>query len=213
VRMGIIPARGGSKGIPGKNIKELCGKPLIAWTIEAAKKSKLLDRTLVSTDCEDISRVAGQFGAEVLQRPEELATDESTTISVLEHIARQFPEVITFVVLQPTSPLRDEDLIDECIRDYEKGDFTNLATGFWCKYQEFGTHNNSRRQDCSGFFYDDGNVYVLDKALVEKGLWFGNKISRKVIRHYQNYEIDEEVDLVVLEALMKKYGSDSPPKK
>ena len=212
MRMGIIPARGGSKGIPRKNIISLKGKPLIAWTIEAAQRSELLDRTLVSTDCEDISRVARQFGAEVLQRPEELATDESTTISVVEHIAEQFPDIDTFVVLQPTSPLRDEGLIDECIRDYEKGGFTNLATGFWCKYQEFGTHNNTRRQDCSGFFYDDGNVYILDRSLIKKGLWFGNKICRKVISRYQNYDIDYEVDLIVMEALMKKYGSNSPPK-
>ena len=88
----------------------------------------------------------------------------------------------------------------------------NLATGYWCKYQEFGTHNNSRRQDCSGFFYDDGNVYVLDRSLIKKGLWFGNKIYRKVIRRYQNYEIDDEVDLFVLEALMKKYKGDRSPK-
>ena len=67
--MGIIPARGGSKGIPGKNIISLNGKPLIAWTIEAAQRSKLLDRTVVSTDCNEISIVARQFGAEVLTRP------------------------------------------------------------------------------------------------------------------------------------------------
>jgi CMP-N-acetylneuraminic acid synthetase len=210
MRLGVIPARGGSKGIPGKNIKSLNGKPLIAWTIEAAQKSDLLDRTLVSTDCKDISRVARQFGAEVHQRPKELATDESTTISLLRHIAPQLPEVDTFVVLQPTSPLRDGDLIDECIRDYEKGDYTNLATGFWCKYREFGTHNNARRQDCSGFFYDDGSVYVLDRDLIVKGIWFGDKICRKAIKRYQNFEIDDEVDMVVLEALMKKYNRRSP---
>jgi CMP-N-acetylneuraminic acid synthetase len=207
MRLGIIPARGSSKGIPGKNIIDLNGKPLISWSIEAAQKSKLLDRTVVSTDCNDISIVASQFGAEVLQRPKELATDESTTISVLGHIAGQFPEVNTFIVLQPTSPLRDEGLIDECIEEYERGDFTNLATGFWCKYQEFGTHNNTRRQDVSGFFYDDGNIYVLDRSLIEKGLWFGNKVCKKVIKRYQNYEIDDDVDLVVLEALMKKHKS------
>ena len=205
MRLGVIPARGSSKGIPRKNIINLNGKPLISWSIEAAQKSKLLDRTVVSTECNDISRVASQFGAEVLQRPKELATDESTTISVLGHIAGQFPEVNTFIVLQPTSPLRDEGLIDDCIEEYERGDFTNLATGFWCKHQEFGTHNNTRRQDVSGFFYDDGNIYVLDRSLIEKGLWVGNKVCKKVIKRHQNYEIDDDVDLVVLEALMRNF--------
>lgn len=205
MRLAVIPARGGSKGLPGKNIRLLLGKPLIAWSIEAAQHTKAIDRILVSTDSDEIADVAREFGADVLPRPHALATDEATTIAVLTHVAAEVPEVTTFVVLQPTSPLRDEGMIDTCIETYEQGDYSNLATGYWCKFQEFGSHNNMRRQDYKGFFYDDGNVYILSRMLVEKGLWFGNKICRQVIARHQNFEIDDEVDFIILEALMQRY--------
>jgi len=83
--LGVIPARGGSKGIPRKNIRMIAGKPLIAWTIEAALKAKLLDRLVVSTEDREIARIAGDRGAEVIGRPAELASDEATTLSVLQH--------------------------------------------------------------------------------------------------------------------------------
>lgn len=205
MRLAVIPARGSSKGLPGKNIKMLLGKPLLAWSIESALAAKTVDRVVVSTDSDDIAAVARRFGAEVLPRPAELATDEATTISVLSHVADKLPEASIFVVLQPTSPLRTRGLIDECVAAYEEGGFTNLATGYWCKAREFGSHNNMRRQDYEGFFYDDGNVYILSRALVVDGLWSGEKVCRKVIARCQNYEIDDEVDFVILEALVRHY--------
>ncbi len=82
----IIPARGGSKGLPGKNIKELCGKPLIAWSIEAGLKSKYLDEVMVTTDSKDIADISKQYGASVpFLRPDELAGDTSTTFEVVKH--------------------------------------------------------------------------------------------------------------------------------
>ena len=205
MRLAVIPARGGSKGLPGKNIRPLLGKPLIAWSIEAAQSALSIDRMLVSTDSEEIAEVARQFGADVLSRPAALASDEATTISENEHVIPQKPEADTFVVLQPTSPLRDKGLVDFCVEAYEKGGYSNLATGYWCKYQEFGSHNNMRRQDYPGFFYDDGSVYVLSRELVSRGSWFGDNIGRQVIARHQNYEIDDEVDFIVLEALMRRY--------
>jgi CMP-N-acetylneuraminic acid synthetase len=206
MRLAVIPARGGSKGLPGKNIRPLNGKPLIAWSIEAAQNSSLVDRVLVSTDDEKIAKIAKSFGAEVLPRPALLATDEATTISVLTHVAQEIPTAGTFIVLQPTSPLRSKALIDSCLREYERGGYSNLATGYWCKMQEFGSHNNMRRQDTKGFFYDDGSVYILSRSLVEKGLWHGTNICRQVIARHESYEIDDEVDFVILEALMARYG-------
>ena len=205
MRLAVIPARGGSKGLPGKNIKSLLGKPLLAWSIESALSSSLIDRVMVSTDSEEIADVASDFGAEVLMRPKELASDTATTISVLTHIAAEVPEADTFILLQPTSPLREDGLIDSCIEVYEKGGYSNLATGYWCKAQEFGSHNNMRRQDYKGFFYDDGNVYILSKDIVMKGQWYGNNICKHVIKSHQNYEIDTETDFIVLEALMRHY--------
>ena len=205
MRLAVIPARGGSKGIRGKNIISISGKPLIAWSIESALNSSLIDEFVVSTDSREIAEVSQKYGAKVLMRPDFLATDESTTIDVLTHISEQIPEANTFIVLQPTSPLREGNLIDDCINDYESGGYTNLATGYTCKIKEFATHNNTRRQDSEGFFYDDGSVYILDRDLVKNGLWYGDKIFKKIISRHQNYEIDDEVDFVVLECLIKKY--------
>ena len=108
--LGIIPARGGSKGVPGKNIRPLAGKPLIAWTIEAAQQSGSLDLLVVSTDDPAIAAVARDLGVEVRMRPAALAEDNTPTRPVLEHVARELEaEGAAFdaiVTLQPTSPLR-----------------------------------------------------------------------------------------------------------
>ncbi|XDD52824.1 acylneuraminate cytidylyltransferase family protein [Leptospira sp. WS4.C2] len=205
MNLAIIPARGGSKGLPGKNIRLLNGKPLIVWSIEAARKSKLIDRFLVSTDSEEIANIAKSNGCEVIMRSAELASDEATTIAVIEDIAKKIPEALNFIVLQPTSPLRSKDLIDNCLKEYLSNNYSNLATGFWCKYKEFGSHNNLRRQDYKGFFYDDGNVYVLSRSIVEQGKWFGDRICRFENSKIQNFEIDDEIDFKILEMLMKEY--------
>ena len=201
----VIPARGGSKGLPGKNIKLLNNKPLIAWSIETALQSKKIDRVIVSTDSDDIKNVALKYGAEVIDRPAHLSTDEATTISVLEQIIEEIPLADSIVVLQPTSPLRDDSLIDNCIKQYESENYTNLATGYWCKFKEFGSHNNLRRQDYKGFFYDDGNVYILSSEIIKKGLWCGDNPTRFIIDKHMNFEIDDEVDFIIVEALINKY--------
>lgn len=114
--LGLIPARGGSRGIPRKNIKPLHGKPLLAWTIEAALRSTFLDAVVVSTDDEEIGRVAADWGAEVpFLRPRELAQDETPGIDPVLHALEQLPDFDTVVLLQPTSPLRTTDDIDQCI--------------------------------------------------------------------------------------------------
>lgn len=206
MNLAVIPARGGSKGVPKKNLRMLLGKPLVAWTIETAQRAESIDKLLVSTDSEEIADVAREYHCDVLMRRPELATDNATTISVIQDISYQFKEASTFIILQPTSPLRKSNLIDECVQVYLQGDYSNLATGFWCKYIEFGTHNNMRRQDYKGFFYDDGNVYILSRKIVSEGLWFGDKIRYYEISKEQNFEIDDEIDFDILEVLMKKYS-------
>ena len=206
--LAVIPARGGSKGLPGKNIKMLMDKPLIAWSIEAAQQSRCIDRFIVSTDSGEIAAISKKYGADVLIRPDNLAADDTTTIEVLRHISGQISGVTDYVLLQPTSPLRNKGLIDSCIEKYKSDKYTNLATGYYCKYKEFGTHNNMRRQDYQGFFYDDGSVYILSAQLVEKGLWYGSNICRYENEKYQSFEIDDEVDFVIMDALMNKYKQD-----
>jgi N-acylneuraminate cytidylyltransferase len=198
--LGITPARGGSKGIPGKNIKMIAGKPLIAWTIEAAKGSKLIDKYVVSTEDREIARVATACGAEVLDRPPELATDMATTPDVLRHAVKQIPCDIV-VLLQATSPVRKPGLIDECIKDFIDKRYDSLATGFICKCTEYGK-NEMRRQDIKGFFYNDGNVYIIKADLIAIGDRYGRKIGRKLTSRPENIDIDDEFDFWLAEQIL-----------
>jgi CMP-N-acetylneuraminic acid synthetase len=110
----IIPARGGSKGIPGKNIVDFHGRPLIAWTILAARQSGVCDRIIVSTDCPDIARVARAYDAEAPDRPAEISGDEAPTDLVVRHVLDRV-DCETAILLQPTSPLRGAEDIRQCL--------------------------------------------------------------------------------------------------
>ena len=200
--IGLIPARGGSKGVPNKNIKTICGKPLIVWTIEKAKRSRLLDKVIVSTDSDAIAEIAQKAGAEILKRPDYLATDTASTQDVMVHALQSFP-ADTLVLLQPTSPCRSEGLIDECILEFQERDYDSLATGWICDYKEYGK-NMLPRQQINGFFYDDGNVYVIKAENILKGDRYGIRIGHKIISRYENAEIDDEYDFWLLEQILKK---------
>lgn len=200
--MGLIPARGGSKGVPKKNIRILYGKPLIAWTIEKAMQSEWLDEIVVSTDSEEIAEVARQYGAEVIIRPEVLATDTASTQDVMVHALQERPADI-LVLLQPTSPCRSEGLIDACIREFIENQYDSLATGFVCDYKEYGK-NVLPRQQIKGFFYDDGNVYVIKAENILKGDRYGKKIGYKYTSRFENAEIDDMFDFWLLEKILEK---------
>ena len=206
---GVIPARGGSKGIPQKNVRQVCGKPLIAWTIEAAQQSVLLDRWVVSTEDPEIARISRRYGAEILNRPPQLATDTTPTLHVLKHALDHVSADIV-VLLQPTSPIRSSGLIDRCIRQFQDTQADSLATGFMCKYQEYALGNNLRRQDRAGFFYDDGNVYVLRAAMVSAGEQFGEKIDRVLLDREQNIEVDDFFELWLAEKVLERRSAGNP---
>lgn len=201
--LGLIPARGGSKGVPRKNIRMIHSKPLIVWSIEKGLKSKLIDKLVVSTDSEEIAQVAREAGAEVLMRPEYLATDTASTQDVMVHALQYYPADI-LVLLQPTSPYRSEGLIDDCIKEFQQNGFDSLATGFMCDYKEYGK-NTLPRQQIKGFFYDDGNVYVINADNILKGDRYGTKIGYKFTSRYENAEIDDEYDFWLLEQILKKF--------
>ena len=118
--LGIIPARGGSKGLPGKNIKTIYGKPLIEWTIDVANKSELLDYFFVSTDDKDIKNVALECGVEIIDRPKELAEDDTSTFDVIKHCinTNNFKDYDVILLFEPTSPLRSSDDIDNAIKSF-----------------------------------------------------------------------------------------------
>lgn len=199
----IIPARGGSKGVPKKNIIDLGGFPLIAYSIITAKLSKHIDRVIVSTDSEEIATIAKKYGAEVpFLRPAELATDKSTDIEFINHALKWFkdneqktPDYI--VHLRPTTPLRDPELVDKAIKSIaENPTATSLRSGYEIRespYKLFGIENgfftglfpsdprpeyyNLPRQAFPPVYQPDGYVDVLVSDYVMKtGRLHGDKI-------------------------------------
>jgi len=216
----IIPARGGSKGIPGKNLLPLVGKPLIVHTIEAAKKAKTIDQVYVSTDDAAIGRVATEFGAKIIQRPGELASDTATSESALIH-ALQWIETNEgflpehFAFLQSTSPLTlpaDIDGTMQLLID-NKADSAFAACLFhhflWEKTEEGSrgiNHHHSqrlRRQDKKPQFLEAGSVYAMQTQgfLQAKHRFFG-RIAMHEIPAARVFEIDEPQDLIIAESLM-----------
>jgi CMP-N-acetylneuraminic acid synthetase len=202
VILGITPARGGSKGVPRKNVRPVHGRPLIAWTIDAARVSRLIDRYVVSTEDPEIAAVARSLGTEVVDRPPELATDEALTVEVLRHVLTKI-DADTVVLLQATSPIRDAGLIDRCIRRFLETGADSLATGFMCKFVPYGK-NTLRRQDLEGFFCDDGNVSVIRADIIRAGDRYGTRLERVLLDREQNVEIDDEFDVWIAEQVLKR---------
>lgn len=225
--LGVITARGGSKGIPQKNIKPLAGKPLIAWTIEAAKKSALITHLIVSTDDFDIASIAETYGIDVpFMRPKELAQDETPHLPVMQHAVREMEtrEKIIFdyvVILQPTSPFRRPEYIDETLKVLvnEKTDSAvtlyELPNSFHpvrVKKIEGGRvvpycmeePENARRQDYPVAYKRSSDVYAMTRVcLMEKGQLYGQTIAGYVVPKERVIDIDTPTDWVVAEEMAK----------
>jgi len=199
----IIPARGGSKGIPRKNIKEFCGKPLIAWSIEEALKAKYINEVYLSTEDDEIAGIGEKYGAKISKRPMELATDSATTKALLIDFVNRY-DCDRLVVLQPTSPIRINGLIDKAIKRFEETGVDTLATGFISCQYEWTSVDNIPRQKLKGWFYD---IYIHKPYYLKQGKYWGDKRECMIIDEYYNYEIDTQCDWVILEALMKKYAN------
>jgi len=202
--LGIIPARGGSKGIPRKNIKKLRNKPLIQWSIEAARESKLLDRFIVSTDDREIASISSDLGAEVLDRPSELSTDSATTVSVLKSVLDHIDASI-IVLLQPTSPIRIDNLIDKAIQRFLSEKLADsLATGYTSHHFKWGAFENLPRQSLKGFFHDDGNIYIFRSKIIKQGRWIGDNPIKMEIPSIYNIEIDDLSEFWAIEGILNR---------
>ena len=212
--LGLIPARAGSKGIANKNMKTLDGKPLIQYTLEAALTSDLLNVITVSTDSPEIVKFVSQFpGIQApFVRPIRIAGDTSPTISAVFHALQFYAERnIHFdyvVLLQPTSPFRNEKLIDECIREIVATDADSLVTVRQVphRYNPDWTFSRNeqgiltrpgnisemiqRRQDLPAAFYRDGKVYVSKASLIYSGTLLGGKIGSIVTALEPDVNID-----------------------
>lgn len=223
----IIPARGGSKGLPRKNIKPLLGKPLIAWTIEQAKKSEYIDRIIVSTEDKEIGEIAKEYGAEVpFLRPKALARDDSPTIDAIIHAINWFEargEYFDIVVLlEPTSSLRKENDLDNAIelfiKNIDKVDSlvsvgeVHLENPYIMKKIEKGyvkplieiDENIYQRQQMPKVYFPYGVIYLSKvEALKKHKTFYQGRTIPYFIERWQNYEIDDIYDFICVEAILK----------
>lgn len=225
----IIPARGGSKGIPGKNIKSLCGKPLIAYSIETAQQSRLVDAVAISTDSEEIAGVARSYGGDVpFLRPAEFAQDNSPDSEFLIHAVEWLeqnrnwtPEII--VLLQPTSPSRTAEDIDVVLQQMIDTDADSAKTvihggafnpyKMWIdrggKFMEplFPENLHTPRQQLPEYYVQIGLVYATKTSFIKSGEIWGPKVACVPVSADKLTDLDEPEDWTKAEAIMKSYNS------
>ncbi|MDR0881895.1 MAG: acylneuraminate cytidylyltransferase family protein [Candidatus Adiutrix sp.] len=200
--LGIIPARGGSKGVPRKNIRPMGGHPLIAWTIRAALAARLLDRLVVSTEDQEIAAISRLYGAEVLERPVELAGDAALSREVIAH-ALAATGADRSVLLQATSPVRSPGLVDRVITAFKNGLWDSMATGFeQLLYPPHGVEH--RRQDIKSVFVNDGSVIVSTRETVLAQSLFGRRAGALVTSREENVDIDDEFDFWLAEKVLER---------
>lgn len=214
--VGIIPARGGSKGIPKKNIKLLNGKPLIVYTIEAALDSNL-DRVVVSTDCEEIASISKEYGVEVIMRPANLAEDKTPTLPVLQDVLAKLDEKFDAVMtLQPTSPLRIIEDINKSIEifssDKEADSLVSVVEvphnympeklmSFDGKYLS-GNSESKRRQEVSKMYARNGAAIYITKSEKISEYIFGGRILPYFMSKLNSFDIDDIEDWGIVEKIL-----------
>jgi CMP-N,N'-diacetyllegionaminic acid synthase len=224
--LGVITARGGSKGIPRKNIKDLAGKPLIAYTIEAAKESKFLTRTIISTEDNEIADISKKYGGDVpFMRPAKLAGDTSTSIDAVQHtitaLNERGEEYDYIMILQPTSPLRISEDIDACIKKIidtgadsvmsvmELDDFSIkklkvIEDDIIKPLAEDEGMVSSRRQDMVKVYKRNTAIYLTKTSFIIKGDLFG-KISRPYLMSAErSIDINRMIDFEIAEFFLTK---------
>ena len=216
--VGLIPARSGSKGVPNKNIRLLGGYPLMAWSIAASKMSEFIDRTIVSTNSAEYALVAVNYGAEILMRPTELATDKADDNGYLLHFLENC-DCKWIVLLRPTTPLRDPREIDLALmRVRTHPEYTSLRSMFelsepyqktgyiqGMRYRPFSPEGNFPRQYFIPNYSPNGYVDVLKPGVVRKGLLYGDRIASWITKNVG--EVDSEEDFDYIEWKLAKYGS------
>jgi len=219
----IIPARGGSKGIPNKNIIEFCGKPLIAWSIEQCLSSKYISEVWVSSDSQEILDIAEKYGAKTIKRPDDISGDFATSESAWIHSIKIIEEDnnIDFVFApQVTSPLREAKDIDNAIELFQKENYDSMFSSsivedlfFWkedgeesLKSVNYDYLNRKRRQEMEGQIIENGSFYIFKPEIIKKyNNRFGGKIGHSKMEFWKMFEIDDLDDAKMCSALMQEF--------
>lgn len=219
--LALIPARGGSKGLPGKNIKEMLGKPLIAYTIEQAKQSATISKVCVSTDDKEIAKIAEMYGAEVLWRPAEISGDTASSESALLHALDALkseqdyePDLVCF--LQCTSPLRKPDDIDNAVKKLLSEGSDSLLTVspshrfLWrngpngAEAINYNFKHRPRRQDMESQYVENGSFYLFRPTIIkDERNRLGGKITLYVMDEAASHEIDSHLDFAIVEVFLR----------
>jgi CMP-N-acetylneuraminic acid synthetase len=225
--LAIIPARGGSKGLPRKNLINLCGKPLIAWTIEASLGSKLITKTIVSSDDDEILRISKQYGADVVRRPDILSSDTATSESVVSHVISWLSlngeDFDTLILLQPTSPLRTSSDIDKALISISNTGVTSLISvleidnkllkSFKENKEGFlepitsDKYHCMRRQDLPDIFMSNGSIYIVKiDEFKSHGSFITDNMSYVKMNKIKSIDIDTKEDIDSVESFLKLHN-------
>jgi len=226
--LGLIVARSGSKGIIGKNLIDLNGKPLIQYTIEYAINALGIDCVDLSSDDDAIIELALRMGIKIhYKRPANLATDEANIIDVINfHLdwltqnGEEFPNNI--ILFQPTSPIRKNSLVFDCVQKYEQSNSNSLIAvsesrqhpyemfSFDKNKLEFISNISARRQDYPKYYFVTGSLYITSVEFIKKyNKLFNEDSSIFIVSDYEAIDIDDEFDLEIARNIIKKYGSNS----
>ena len=221
--LGIIPARGGSKRLPRKNVLDLAGKPLIAWTIDAAKGSKYIDKIIVTSDDDEILQISDDLSVDTNKRPDELASDTATTVAVTEHTIDNLNDTYDFIIiLQPTSPLRTFKHIDEAIELLFKKKADAIVSVCETEHSPLWSNTlsdnksmegfiskdylNKRGQDLPKYFRLNGAIYICDvcKFKQYQSLLIDKNIYAYEMSSEDSIDIDTQIDFDLAEIQLSK---------
>tara|TARA_A100001011_G_C14159785_1_gene777732 strand:+ start:33 stop:728 length:696 start_codon:yes stop_codon:yes gene_type:complete len=223
--LAIIPARSGSERLPDKNKLNLCGKPLISWTIEAAKRSKYVNKIAVSSDDSEILKIAKESSVEIISRPDELASNTATSIDVIKHSLEILDGYEYVILLQPTSPLRNYRHIDESIKFLKQKNADAIISVCETNHNPLWSNtldrnlsmsnfieneqSNKRSQDLEKFYRLNGAIYICKtKNLLEENTFFIKKnIFAFLMDKKSSIDIDDKLDFEIATIYMSQLVS------
>jgi len=216
----IIPARGNSKRLPHKNIKQLAGIPLLVHSIKYAKKHHFIDKVYVSTENSEIKKIAGYFGATVIDRPEYLSGDLEPTVTAMKHVLETINETVENVILlQPTNPLRPEKLLHDAYHLYESNAEESLFTVSrnYHKlgqikdnvFKPFNYTKGQRSQDLEPLFFENGLLYITKAELINREIIISDNAYPLEINHiYAQVDIDTQNDFNYANYILEHYPNE-----